>query len=131
MEHDYSYSRCFAVTEDFLTGEHIFLRCNGLDTLASIKLNGVLIGKADNMHRTWLFDVKPFLKAGERNINVTLSLTPGTSAIKSTNGNRQEEGVYYSLNGQKLRVTDGSSEMKANSLSKGIYVKNGKKVVIR
>ena len=75
-------------------------------------------------------ELRTFLKAGERNINVTLSLTPGTSAIKSTNGNRQEEGVYYSLNGQKLRVTDGSMEMKANSPSKGIYVKNGKKVVI-
>ena len=86
------------------------------------------LGKIDGLSES---ELRTFLKAGERNINVTLSLTPGTSAIKSTNGNRQEEGVYYSLNGQKLRVTDGSSEMKANSLSKGIYVKNGKKVVIR
>ena len=85
------------------------------------------LGKIDGLSESGL---RTFLKAGERNINVTLSLTPGTSAIKSPNGNRQEERVYYSLNGQKLRITDSSSEMKANSPSKGIYVKNGKKVVI-
>ena len=85
------------------------------------------LGKIDGLSES---ELRTFLKAGERDINVTLSLTPGTSAIKSTNGNRQEEGVYYSLNGQKLPFTDGSTEMKANSPSKGIYVKNGKKVVI-
>ncbi|MBQ4514317.1 MAG: glycoside hydrolase family 2 protein [Anaerolineaceae bacterium] len=71
MEHDYSYSRSFTVPNDILTKEHIYLRCYGLDTLASIKLNGDWIGKADNMHRTWLFDVKPFLNAGENELSIT------------------------------------------------------------
>ena len=62
------------------------------------------LGKIDGLSESGL---RTFLKAGERNINVTLSLTPGTSAIKSPNGNRQEEGVYYSLNEQDLQVTDG------------------------
>jgi len=34
--------------------------------LAEIKINGQQIGRADNMFRTWEFDAKPALKAGEK-----------------------------------------------------------------
>ena len=64
-------------------------------------------------------ELRTFLKAGQNNISVTLSLTSGTTAIKSVNGNRLENGAYYSLNGVKME-----------SPSKGIYVKNGKKVIL-
>ena len=64
-------------------------------------------------------ELRTFLKAGQNNISVTLSLTSGTTAIKSVNGKRLEDGAYYTLNGVKIE----------NS-SKGIYIKNGKKIVI-
>ena len=64
-------------------------------------------------------ELRTFLKAGQNNISVTLSLTSGTTAIKSVNGNRLENGAYYSLNGVKME-----------NPSKGIYVKNGKKVIL-
>ncbi|SEA27804.1 Flavodoxin [Prevotella sp. tc2-28] len=64
-------------------------------------------------------ELRTFLKAGQNNISVTLSLTSGTTAIKSVNGNRLENGEYYSLNGVKVE-----------NPSKGIYVKNGKKVIL-
>ncbi len=64
-------------------------------------------------------ELRTFLKAGQNNISVTLSLTSGTTAIKSVNGNRLENGEYYSLNAVKV-----------GNPSKGIYVKNGKKVIL-
>ena len=64
-------------------------------------------------------ELRTFLKAGQNNISVTLSLTSGTTAIKSVNGNRLENGEYYSLNGVKVE-----------NPSKGIYIKNGKKVIL-
>lgn len=38
---------------------------------------------------------------------------------KSVNGNRMEDGAYYTLNGVKVE-----------NPSKGLYIKNGKKVII-
>ena len=64
-------------------------------------------------------ELRTFLKAGQNNISVTLSLTSGTTAIKSVNGNRMEDGAYYTLNGVKVE-----------NPSKGVYIKNGRKVVL-
>jgi len=74
------------------------------------------LGKIDGLSES---ELRTFLKAGQNNISVTLSLTSSTTAIKSVNGNRLENEEYYSLNGVKVE-----------NPSKGIYVKNGKKVIL-
>jgi len=63
--------------------------------------------------------LESFLKAGQGNVMVKLSLSSGTTAVKSVNGNRLEEGVYYSLNGVKVE-----------NPSKGLFIKNGKIVIL-
>ena len=62
MENGFEYENQFAVTQNMLNSSRITLRFEGLDTLADVYLNGVLAGKADNMHRTWEFEVKRLLK---------------------------------------------------------------------
>ena len=65
----WTYEREFTLPEhnpDAVT----FLRCDGLDTLATITLNGVEIGRADNMHRAWEFDVSKILREGENSISI-------------------------------------------------------------
>lgn len=69
---DYSFRRSFTPEEKILAEETVELVCHSLDTFAEIYLNGTLIGKTDNMHRTWRFSVKPYLKAGENEIEVIL-----------------------------------------------------------
>ena len=64
-------------------------------------------------------ELESFLKAGQGNVMVKLSLSSGTTAVKSVNGNRLEEGVYYSLNGVKVE-----------NPSKGLFIKNGKIVIL-
>ena len=39
------------------------LVCLGLDTVAEVTINGVLVLSANNMFRTWVVDVKSVLKA--------------------------------------------------------------------
>ncbi|UKK63173.1 hypothetical protein L6468_05270 [Prevotella communis] len=65
-------------------------------------------------------ELRTFLKAGESNISVTLSLAKPTG-IKglSPNPSPVREGRIYSLNGVKIE-----------NPSKGIYIKNGKKVIL-
>ena len=69
-ETDWLYSRTFTVDQSLLACERILLHCEGLDTLASVSINGQFIGTAENMFRTWEFDVKPHLKLGENRIEV-------------------------------------------------------------
>lgn len=44
----------------------------GLDTLCEVYLNGRLLGKTNNMHRTWRFDVKGLLCEGKNRIVVDI-----------------------------------------------------------
>ena len=70
MEYDFHYSRAFQVDGELLDRGAILLRCEGLDTLAAVYINGAEAGRADNMHRTWEFDVKDLLREGENTIAV-------------------------------------------------------------
>jgi beta-mannosidase len=67
---DWIYRRSFKVPADVLKNDRILLRCEGLDTLATIKINGTEAGRADNMFRLWEFDVKPFLRTGDNSIEI-------------------------------------------------------------
>lgn len=70
MEYDFHYSRSFQADRDLLDSDAVLLRCEGLDTLATVFVNGAEAGQADNMHRTWEFDVKTLLREGENTISV-------------------------------------------------------------
>ena len=74
------------------------------------------LGKIEGLSESQL---RTFLKAGESNISVTLSLTSGTTAIKNINNIQKEDEAYYSLNGVRVSTP-----------SKGIYIKNGKKIIL-
>ena len=61
-DNDYVYETCFDVPDEIMNRERICLVFDGLDTLAEIRLNGVLLGTADNMHRTWKYDIRECIK---------------------------------------------------------------------
>lgn len=70
MKKDYVYQRAFTVTEAQLAHAHVELVCEGLDTLAHVSLNGREIAFADNMHITWVWDVKEQLHTGENTLEI-------------------------------------------------------------
>ena len=76
-ETDWVYSRSFNVNNDILQKENILLKCHGLDTIATIYINGKKVGYTDNMFRQWNFDIKKYLKTGKNIIKIVFG-----SAIK-------------------------------------------------
>lgn len=72
MENDYTFSRSFTFKKP-KAGVRVLLRCEGLDTLATICLNGETVGSTKNMHRTYEFDVASVLKDGENEISITFA----------------------------------------------------------
>ena len=67
---DWEYQCSFTPQADLLSQAHIELVCDGLDTLAELSLNGLVLGKTENMFRQYRFDLKPFLKDGENRITI-------------------------------------------------------------
>jgi beta-mannosidase len=92
-EYDYHYERNFFVEKVILEQDRVFLRCEGLDTLAEIFLNGNLLAKTENMHRLYEFDIKTLMKEGENNILVVFR-NPVAYAAEKYN-----ENPLFSVNG--------------------------------
>jgi len=86
------YRRSFQVSAEALQHDRVLLCCEGLDTLATIKINGQSIGIANNMFRTWEFDVKSALKAGDNIIEVSLN-SPTPFIMKRDEERHQYNGV--------------------------------------
>lgn len=70
--HDYEYTRTFTMEPSLLGMERVVLRCEGIDTLSEIRINGKVVANTDNMHRTYEFDVKTLLREGENEISIVL-----------------------------------------------------------
>ena len=63
---------CCTDGNGILTCTHQILRFDGIDTLSEVRLNGVVLGRTDNMHITWEFDVRGILRSGENVLEVTI-----------------------------------------------------------
>ena len=83
---DWVYRRRFDVPDELLRHHLIRVHCQGLDTIAVVRLNDVEIGRADNMFRTWDFDAKAALHAGNNIIEITFaSPTKYLDALRAAN----------------------------------------------
>ena len=63
------YKRSFVLPKEMLEADEVFLRCDGLDTLADVYVNGQLVGFAENQHRIWEFKLTN-LHEGENTISI-------------------------------------------------------------
>jgi len=62
-DRDYEYRCLFDLDAEFARCDEILLRCEGLDAIAEVSVNGVGVGRADNMHRVWEFPVRDALRS--------------------------------------------------------------------
>ena len=72
-ESDWTYRRSFTVDSEMLSKPHIWLVCDGLDTLASVSLNGRKLGNTANMYRQFRWDVKSLLTSGTNEIVIAFA----------------------------------------------------------
>lgn len=67
---DWEYRRTVLLEEEFFDHDRIALQCKGLDTVATVIINGKTVDTAKNMHRRYEFDVADALTVGENEIRV-------------------------------------------------------------
>lgn len=67
----WKYIKNFEVTKELLENDNAVLFFERLDTLAQISINGKSVGETNNIHKSYQFDIKSFLKEGENEIEVT------------------------------------------------------------
>jgi beta-mannosidase len=72
-EADWEYHRSFHAEPELLQEPHIWLVCDGLDTLATVSLNGHELGRTNNMFRQYRWDVKPLLQDDENDLRITFA----------------------------------------------------------
>ncbi len=61
-DRDVAFETRFDAPREILTADRAALRFEGIDTLAEVYLNGRLLGRADNMHRIWEYEVRESLR---------------------------------------------------------------------
>ena len=70
-EADWEYRCRFLVEPGVLDQPQIWLVCDGLDTLATVALNGRILGRTNNMFRQYRWEVKRLLQAAEAELVIT------------------------------------------------------------
>lgn len=95
---NWEYETKFQLSKSELKNENIDLIFEGLDTYATIYLNGKLLLKTDNMFRTWQTSVKNNLKIGENQLKICFE-----SASKF--GKEEAKKLPYTLPGDEKVFT--------------------------
>src|SRR5262245_33725703 len=70
-ETDFEYRAVFEADADLLKHERVDLVCEGLDTIAELRLNGVKIGRAANMFHPHRFDLRAAIRPGTNELSIT------------------------------------------------------------
>ncbi|HEY3378929.1 MAG TPA: glycoside hydrolase family 2 protein [Armatimonadota bacterium] len=83
-ETDWTYTRTVDVSAATLAEEQVLLRCEGLDTLATIVVNGTEVARTENMFRTWEFPIKTLLRVGENRIEIRFTSPIPTITARQT-----------------------------------------------
>ncbi|WMJ88922.1 beta-mannosidase [Anaerocolumna sp. MB42-C2] len=96
MEKNYEFKRSFSAAQ-ILNSPKVLLHCDGLDTLCTIYINDILIGTANNFHRTWEYDVTKALK--EEDNTITVKIASPTKFIKEEDEKYHVGGSYHAMLG--------------------------------
>ena len=90
------YRREFEVDRSILEKETIEIFFEGIDTFASIWINGEKIGETNNMFTPWRFGIKEFLKEGQNTIAVQIK-SAKKIAEELENKYKSKYGVFHSV----------------------------------
>ncbi|MEW5900434.1 MAG: glycoside hydrolase family 2 protein [Acidobacteriota bacterium] len=94
---DWEYRKEFKLPAAIAGKPHIDLVAQGLDTFATITLNGQKVGETDNMFRAYRFDIKPYIKSGQNELLIRFDSPVRRAKAK-------EEKLPYKLPGGSPHV---------------------------
>ncbi len=87
---NWEYESTFSLSEKEISNENIELEFDGLDTYATVYINGKLVLEADNMFRKWIISVKNHLKKGKNHLKIVF-----LSAVQK--GKEEASKLSYTL----------------------------------
>jgi len=70
---DWTYACTFEMSAAMLANDRIDLAFDGLDTLATIVVNGNIVASTANMHRSYRFDIREAIHLGTNDLAVTFA----------------------------------------------------------
>ena len=75
---NFVFSREIDIAPSFLpdASARVLLEADGLDTLATIRVNGAEVARTANMHRRYRFDVGALLRAGSNRVEIEFADAP-------------------------------------------------------
>lgn len=87
---NWEYETIFLLSEKEISNENIELEFEGLDTYASIYINGQMVLESENMFRKWSISAKKHLKKGKNHLKIVFQ-----SAVQK--GKEEAEKLSYTL----------------------------------
>jgi beta-mannosidase len=87
---NWEYETTFLLSEKEISNENIELEFEGLDTYATVYLNGKIVLEANNMFRKWIISAKNHLKKGKNHLKIVFQ-----SAVQK--GKEEIEKLSYTL----------------------------------
>ena len=69
-ERDWEYQAPFEATAELLAEQQVDLVADGLDTLATVRVNGRLVARTENMFIGFRWDIRPLLRQGTNTLSV-------------------------------------------------------------
>ena len=87
---NWEYETTFLLSEKEISNENIELEFEGLDTYATVYINGKLVLEADNMFRKWIISANNHLKKGKNHLKIIFQ-----SAVQK--GKEEAEKLSYTL----------------------------------
>ena len=78
----WTFSLQFDAPRSLLSRTAVLLRCDGLDTVASVELNGSPVGASVNAHRPHSFDVTQLLAEGPNHLAIRFEPAAGYAAAQ-------------------------------------------------
>ena len=94
---DYDFETTFTADKTAVECEHTVLHFDGIDTIANVCLNGIHLGRVNNMHRVWEFPVHGIIKEGDNTL--TVKITSPNRYIKEMDEKRHLWGVDSTMTG--------------------------------
>ena len=94
---DYDFETTFTADKAAVECEHTVLHFDGIDTIANVCLNGIHLGRVNNMHRVWEFPVHGIIKEGDNTL--TVKITSPNRYIKEMDEKRHLWGVDSTMTG--------------------------------
>ena len=111
---------CVNLDARLLKRDRVLLRCEGLDTFATVMLNGRRVGKTNHMFRTWEWDVKSALRPGRNRIRVDFASTlPYIAARKRQPIGNPHSATPPSKNHCDPAIPEGSRKVASDRLPVG------------